>query len=223
VFNALGMSRKDKFDSSFGFVQGVLSPSEAGTIFRYWLDGDEVDSSYLPKAIDQICLNRNATAGFISKNTFNSFRLEKLNELFPNALFIHIKRSVDENMSAILSARKKYFGNEEEWLGVKPPNEDVSSIGNPLAQVYRQIMSVHEEVEAQTKALGLNVLDVNFEDLVRDELGTMSVIRERFETHFDAKIGSGLRDSPTPTTTVKPLRLYSREDVYQYLNDRNAL
>jgi hypothetical protein len=221
VVNALGMSRKDKFDSSFGFVQGVLSPSEAGTIFRHWLDNDNVDSSYLPKAIDQICLNRSATTGFISKNTFNSFRLEKLNDLFPDALFIHIKRSVDENMSAILSARKKYFGNEDEWLGVKPPNEDVSKIGGPLAQVYYQVKSVREEIEAKTKVLNLNVLDVNFEDLVKDELGTMNSIRERFETHFDIEIDNDLNGSAELTTTVKPLRLYSRDDVFQYLNDRN--
>lgn len=90
--------KKESFQSEYGYVKGLLSPSEAGAVFNNWFD-DTSNYGNVKKSINK--LSANFSAPFLSKNLNNTFRIEAIKSIFENAVFIHIKREKLYNIQSI--------------------------------------------------------------------------------------------------------------------------
>jgi hypothetical protein len=153
--------------SDFGFIRGFSSPSEAGGIFRYWFDSQEYNyekKNLIKKTIYSLSNRHNAP--FLNKNLYNSFRMDKIHDLFPNALFIHIYRNPLYIAQSLILARKRENGSQYFWFGVKPPNyEDIKKIKDPFEQVFHQIFSISESIKNFSDRHSINIINIKYEDL----------------------------------------------------------
>jgi len=85
---------------------------------------------------------------FISKNMEISLRLRSVQRVFPNAVYIVIKRDPRGIASSLLTARLKTYGNPEAWWSMRPADftsligEDVpTQLAGQILGVYRAIYS----------------------------------------------------------------------------------
>ncbi len=137
------------YNSQFGLTPGISSPSESGFIFRNWF-GNDIDKKKIRQSV--FALSDVYKAPFITKNLYNNFRVDILNELFPNSLFIEVQRDLKFIGQSILLGRKKETGSFDGWFGIKPLDyEEVKKIKNPFEQVSGQISSINKTIK---KSLG---------------------------------------------------------------------
>ena len=73
-------------------------------------------------------------------------RLERINQIFPNAIYIYIKRDVIYTAQSIILARRKLFRNDDGWFSVKPQNYETLLELDPFEQVISQIVSIENYV-----------------------------------------------------------------------------
>jgi len=167
--------RAEELASKYGYVSGLWSPSEAGPLLRYWLDSgvqyfvsDEERREWVRQSIAHI---ESIMGGpFISKNLNNSMRLPELVEIFPDAIFINLKRKPAYIAQSILLTRRALSSNDSTWVGVRSPNfEELMKLSNPLEQVVCQIKSIEDHIQTVTEEKGIrNMIEVNYGDVCND-------------------------------------------------------
>lgn len=163
-------------ESEYGLIKGFSSPSEGGGVFRYWFN-----SLPYTRETKELIYKTVSTftdyygSPFISKNLYNSFRINKLVEIFPNALFIIVTRDIKYNAQSLLLARKKQHGDFSKWFGLKPDDFNrIVHINDPYMQVIEQISSTKKSIDAIVDHnKSINTINVTYENLC---LNTQQVI-----------------------------------------------
>jgi hypothetical protein len=85
-------------------------------------------------------------APFFSKNMEMSLRLKSLQKLFPEALYIILKRDPRGIASSILSARIKYFNNPDIWWSMRPKEYMAIRKKTYSEQIALQIVHVYKAI-----------------------------------------------------------------------------
>ena len=118
--------------------------------------------NYFQKHCDGFKCNR-----FVSKNTANSMRISLLNEIFPDAYFVHISRNPYSVISSLLNV--KFWPNLDLWWSDKTPEQlerggrDKYEIaGTHWNKQLEQIFRAKQMIPAD------RFLEVAYEDLVTD-------------------------------------------------------
>ncbi len=154
VLKIFGYYKPTEYKSNFGLTPGFSSPSESGFIFRNWFN-DDLNKEKVKKSINT--LSYLFEAPFITKNLYNNFRVRILNELFPNCVFIEIRRDLRYVGQSLLAARKNKFGSYNEWFGIEPLDyKEIRKIKDPFEQVSRQISSINETMEKSLEEINDN-------------------------------------------------------------------
>ncbi len=166
-----------KYESSYGLIPGIWSPSEAGQIYRYWLSTDDEFKSKknrIKRTLQGISYIQNGP--FIWKNLDLSMRIAELREIFPNAVFIHSKRNPIFTAQSLLIARKKRYGTYDKWFGIKSPNYKEVLERDPFEQVVLQIKSIEDCIRANVKRD--RYIEIEYEKLCKDPHATIKAIAE---------------------------------------------
>lgn len=121
----------------------------------------------------QMVLFANPGKRFLSKNPPNTARLEILQELFPNACFIHIYR----NPYLVYLSTKKMRMRVLDKLGLQEGSEQI--IETQVTQNYIRLMTSFFE---QQKLLPKDrFVEIRYEDLTRDPIGEIKHIYETLQ------------------------------------------
>ena len=113
--------------SDLGYTNGLDGPHEFGYFWKKWFPWEsweekkDIEIDY-PKLQKQLAAweSLNETP-LIFKNVINlNSNILKLKRLFPNAVFLFIKRDLVYNVQSTYQSRIKLYGNPEGWFGVKP-------------------------------------------------------------------------------------------------------
>lgn len=217
LVKSLGLVHTFSGTSKYGYIQGLSAPSEAGVLFNHWFGNDESvkqdKHNLLPAHVvrmtaDSMCCLMKGP--FIVKNLNNSMRLERINQIFPNAIYIYIKRDVIYTAQSIILARRKLFRNDDGWFSVKPQNYETLLELDPFEQVISQIVSIENYItqvlnERQIK----NVIEIWYENMCSD---WHRVLKKTAE--LCANYGVGLQENQPPSN----IRL--RPSEKQILDDR---
>lgn len=152
------------YRSQFGLTPGISSPSESGFIFRNWFNNND-NKKKIRQSV--FAISNVYKAPFIAKNLYNNFRIEVLNKLFPNSVFIEVRRDLKFIGQSLLLGRKKETGSYNEWFGVKPLNyEEIKKIKDPFEQVSCQISTINKTIEKSLKGIETNrKIIVSYEEL----------------------------------------------------------
>lgn len=164
-------------ESMYGYTKGLLSPSEAGPLFRHWFGDDEWDrdssSRLAPSHVDRIrrtmaVLTRQGQWPFLSKNLQNSLRLRTIDQVFPEACFIRIARDPYDTCASLLEMRKKLTGSISAWASIKPPTFRKLGDLSPYAQVARQVLDTERYIDRFFDDRENPCFNVNYAELLSD-------------------------------------------------------
>ena len=88
------------FTSDYGLARGLFAPSEAGPVFQSWFARGRVPGDRIRRTASRI----GAAMGgpFVWKNLNLSFHLPAVHHVFPDALFVQIRRDLAFNCQSIL-------------------------------------------------------------------------------------------------------------------------
>lgn len=155
------------FTSSYGLIDDPMSPHEAGAIWNRWYPIEQVHGyNYTPAGyfddttrhvIYQTIagVERLFDAPFINKNVKHSVRIQSLVEIFPQALFLQVKRDPFDTASSILKMRKANLEDPNEWLSAMPKQIDQLKDKSYLEQVCGQVFFLERNMEEDTAMVGL--------------------------------------------------------------------
>ena len=128
---------------------------------------------------------------FVSKNTANSMRIELLNEIFPEAHYIHISRNPYSVISSLLHV--KFWPELRLWWNDKTPRQlegegrnKYEIAGTHWSNQIDQIYKAKQLVKAD------KFLDVAYEDLVTDAKGQIERILNFCDLEYSAEFEKSL-------------------------------
>jgi len=150
-------------------------------------------------AVDSMCCLMEGP--FIVKNLNNSMRLRRINQVFPNAIYIYIKRDVVYTAQSIILTRRRLFRNDGEWFSVKPQNYETLLELDPFEQVIYQIMSIESYIKQVLDDRQIkNVIEFWYEDMCLDWRGALNKIADLCD-----KYGVSLQENqPAPNISLRP-------------------
>lgn len=180
------------FASNNGKTRGALEPNEFWYFWRRFLPDDlrEYTSDDLLKKVD-IESMRHELWGIAQvfdkplalKGMICNYHIPFLNEIFPKAIFIEIKRNRESHVRSVLEARKRQFGTYEQWYSfLIPEYEELSKISNPETQVRRQIECIDRAVDKGLKKVPESKkLCIEYENFCMNPEQTYHEIRKKLE------------------------------------------
>ena len=131
--------------SNYGVIPGLWSPSEASKVFYYWFENSN-NLKFIGRRINKI--SEIFGAPFICKNLDNCFRLEKIIETFPKAIFIYVKRELLYNTQSLLyaiaeaikkiSARPSVLNNNTNKTLLERSLDDIVSVNNMIEEFFSE-------------------------------------------------------------------------------------
>lgn len=163
-------------------------------------------------------LKNNLEYRFVEKTPRNAFKVELLNEIFPDAIFIYIKRDGRSNISSLIEAWKKRsledithskrlpqitkelnFTNYDgkAWRFTLPPNWE-SYINSSLEEVCAfQWKSANDAIQQSLKNIEKSrVLEISYEDLVTNTEDQISTICDFAGIEFSKELKAISKASP---------------------------
>ncbi len=181
-------SHHTKFQSQYGYIPGLFSPSEAGAVFRYWL-GESDHSACIGQMHRQRIRNSAKyisnlfNAPFISKNLFNSLRIKTIHQVFPEAFFIWIIRDPLYASQSLIKMRRDLYGTDTVWASVKPDNYEKLILCDPFEQVVQQIKTINDYIEKELNQIGTSdYIKVQYQDLCSDPGHELERIASSYRT-----------------------------------------
>jgi hypothetical protein len=179
------------FTSKYGVIEGRMAPHEAGGIWNRWYPTEYNDgynytgAGYFHDNTKHIIYQTVAgieelfDAPFINKNVKNSVRILSLVEIFPEALFIQIRRDPFDNANSILKSRRERNQSVNDWWSVMPKEIELLRGKNYFEQVCGQVFYVEKNIAEDITRVGRGRLHVvHYEklcDYPKKELHEVSV------------------------------------------------
>lgn len=183
---------RENFESDHGAVKGWMAPSECGyywyRFFRrnpQYVSLQDIESESMKKMQHSFSKFMHAAKKpVLIKNMNIALRLEPILEIFPNALFIVMKRDGLENIRSLLKARKTIRGDYNKWWSMEPSNiEDIKRKTCPVEQVDDQIRSIYEDIERSRSLKPGQFVEVVYKDLCENPVNELQKIHKFFEEH----------------------------------------
>lgn len=184
------------FDSANGKTQGILQPNEFWYFWRRFIPFSDIDwlsDADLDQQADKAGLKGELTAlarvfrkPFAMKGMILNYHIPFLRALFPDAIFIQIKRNEVDNIASALDARKRQSGDQGKWYSFKIREYPALKDLPPMQQVAGQIHLINQAIDTGMRSVeeGRKIL-VRYEDfcgkpeVVYDALISMLGMRKR--------------------------------------------
>jgi hypothetical protein len=169
-----GCDPPNSFKSNYGYTFGWRAPNQGQQFWDLWFPEHphHIESRSLSPLIKHRIRNTVALmqstyqAPFINKWPRHAVRLLPLSAIFPEALFIRIKRKPEFVAYSILESRKQFCKDEAAWFSVKPKNFKKFIAKKPVEQVCEQVYYIEETIDNHSEIIGKDrFYCVNYEEL----------------------------------------------------------
>ncbi len=208
----------DNYQSRYGHIPGWGAPNEGGWVWNrflpqtHYMAAEEVSKVRIDE-IQSIIYGLSAIMGgpFLNKNVMHSVHLHVLNILFPDSLFIEIRRDIRDNARSIFWAMEDTVNvsKPKEWFSVKPKIWERYKNADHLEQSVAEVFHIQKDIDDQKQSLGAErFLTIQYEDFCRDMQGNLENVR-----HFLDKFSVPLQklDVIIPSTCVSLEKKFSEE------------
>ncbi len=198
----IGKSRiaawRGNFTSRFGHIAGWGAPNEGGWVWRRWLDdGDWRDETGFPyKDAAELRTLTGGLAGifgapFLNKNVMHSNRLRLMHKIWPDALYIQVRRDVAGNVRSIVRAERKEGGpahDADHWWSVRPSIAPDFIGKDDITRAVAQVIGTDQDIGRDSKAIGPGrLLTIDYADMCKDPRSALAAIAE-FARHHGARL-----------------------------------
>jgi len=145
------------FSSENGKTKGALAPNEFWYFWRRFLPFGELDYLSSQELMEKVDIDtfKSEFSGIIDvlqkpfalKGMILNYNIDFLDQLFPKAIFIHVKRDSLTNIESALKARERQLGSIDEWYSFKFKEYNELKKLNPYEQVAGQLYYINKAVK----------------------------------------------------------------------------
>jgi hypothetical protein len=148
--------------NTFGETTGWNAPNQGYRVWNRWFpaDRDYLEPSSISAASRRqmrrmiAAIERIAGSPFINKWQRNTARVQALHTIFPEALFLHLRRDPIMTVQSILLARRKLLTDEAEWFSAMPRSYVPGQGKSHLRQAAEQVALLEKDLEEDRKLVG---------------------------------------------------------------------
>jgi len=164
-----------EFISHYGTTKGLFSPSEAGGIYRSWFnETKKITYNQRRKSINKI--TNMFERPFVWKNLNLSKQVEKLNTIFPDALFIKMERKLEFICQSIYLRIQSHENiNIEEFEQIKYTEER-----NKLNRIINTIIKFDQNLNRDISRLNLNFIAISYEIMCNNPNHVLNQIEQAY-------------------------------------------
>lgn len=159
-----------------GFVSGLHAPSEAGALHRFLFEEVKNSNDFQDVFNTIACLTKTRGCPVLLKNLNNTFRLQQILKIFPNARFMMITRNRTDAASSLIRSRVVENGSSDIWFGPKPQGFERLSNKSPEYQTLWQVSEMERVVSAFAQANNCRIVKINFNDLISSPQNQKEII-----------------------------------------------
>ena len=191
-----GCSPPSFFRSVYGWTPGWRSPNQAEYIWKRWFNdlyaGSTIFSEIDLFTVEQIrnsigLLQKYYNAPSVHKWQPLSEKIIALSNIFPNAIFLRIKRKKEFIAQSILCSKRKLWNDDNRWFSTKPRNYKKIVQQNYLVKICEQVSSIEDNIDSDIEIIGKDKCFVlHYEDLCNSPHMIMNKLHE-FYTHKNTK------------------------------------
>ena len=198
------------FESRFGHIDGWGAPNEGGWVWRRWLrdadwtdgsDWDDTATNPLRKLVAG--LTTVFDAPFLNKNVMHSNRLRLMQKIWPDAIYVHVRRNFADNARSIIRAERKDGGprhDADHWWSVRPSNAPAHLGSDDIERAVAQVVGVETDIVRDGAAVaGKRLIAIEYAQLCSDPEAALQSIRL-----FLAEHGIDLQDRNTVPIKFSP-------------------
>ena len=166
------------FESNLGKSSGALASNEFYHFFRNYMPNfepkflsdeelAEVDFNGIIRGLASI--EKVFCKPFITKGIMLQFHLERLFNYCPKFLFLYVKRDPLFVMQSILLARKKFYGNVNNWYSIRPKEFDSLIRMDIYHQIAGQVYFTEQSIVNNLKNIpAKNKLIIHYKDFCKN-------------------------------------------------------
>jgi len=175
------------YSSENGKTAGALAPNEFWYFWRRFLENPSRDvwtDSELRESMD-VDTMLSELGGMMDvfkkpvafKGMLFNYNIRFLDSIFEKALFVRIKRDPASNIKSILNARKKQFGNIEQWYSFRIPEYQMLKNLDPYEQVAGQVYYINKAINEGLECVIENKkLTVQYEEFCNNPKSVFSML-----------------------------------------------
>ena len=178
------------FNSENGKTKGALAPNEFWYFWRRFLPFKELDYLSTEELLEQVDIDtfKAEFAGitdvfqkpFALKAMIMNYNIDFLDKLFPEAIFIHVKRNPLTNIESALKAREHQLGSIDNWYSFKIPEYYELIERGPYEQVAGQIYHINKAVESSLdKVTEQKKMTIQYEDFCTDPKAVFKELKQK--------------------------------------------
>ena len=173
-------STREDFISAFNSYHGysensILEPHEFGYFWSRWFNDStshytDVDTEVSEELINIIHnLLDISKKDWLFKNLTLGLKIPLIKKLFPNALFIYVKRDCKFIAQSLYKGRIDRFGNDTTWWSLEPKEiNDIKKL-QPKEQVVAQIHYITKQIEDDLEKLSdKNYIVIEYNDFLNN-------------------------------------------------------
>lgn len=198
-----GKYGNEDLKSEYGYVSGLMAPSEAGPLMERWFGKDltRVNVSYGDIGFvrqSMSAISHIMVGPCLFKTMKLTLKIEDLAKIFPGALFANIKRQPIYAAQSIILTRRKLLNSDRAWWSYELPDKDELLKLEPFEQVAFQIKTIWDLIEAGKRKLGPSrFVELTYEDLCHRTKETLNFFKK-----MCAENGLILKDRGDLTSTL---------------------
>jgi hypothetical protein len=177
---------RSELDSHDGRIEGAAAPREAGSVWERFFDRerymrfDDLRPGDAPALRNLVAATQRVFGGtpFVNKDVKHMLRIDALARVFPESLFLVVRRRPQDVALSILRARFELRADPMQWGSVKPPDHERLA-GLPVEeQVAGQVLSLRRRLDADLAALPQErVLRLDYERFCREPDTSLGPLR----------------------------------------------
>lgn len=200
----LGKKKCISFTSNYGKTAGITEPHEFSYFWHYWFKMDNIPPYYpnqIRSKIDwekfKITL-RNMAAEFnkplMMKASDVGYHIKKVEEIFPEALFVLMQRDLADIAVSLYNGRMRYYGNVDIWLGSYPVEIEKIKDFRGMAQIARQVYYLDKMYkDGFNEISGNKRITIKLEELCSNPKDVVEQIFDRVSENNDHSINCSIK------------------------------
>lgn len=186
-------------DNSFGETQGWNGPNQGYRAWNRWFPTDRdfiAPDELSPKHRREMrrtigLLEKAVRAPFINKWQRNATRVQALHAVFPEAVFLRLRRNSLLTAQSVLLARRELLSSVDAWFSAMPRRYEHDSSKSHAQLAAEQVALLERDLDEDAETVGRERFFVlGYDELCRDPDGAL----DAFSRWYTARTGSKLRE-----------------------------
>jgi Sulfotransferase family len=167
--------------ADYGFIKGLLAPSEAGKVLDKWFSDGVVHERRSEVRRTFAALASLVHAPVLIKSLSLVNKLDNVRCALPKARYIILNRDPIFTIQSILMGRRDPHVTADRWLGIQPPGFERISESDDVYQACWIVRQISDGIAQALKDVEGSVVTVRYEGLCENPTREVTTIADRLD------------------------------------------